>query len=266
MQSNQHRSIGRYSVPALLPVTPRGGDEREFGEHVPEYLQPGYRALMMGDGFTAIGMWEAIYNRYPSAEICGHLARAHFYQTFFLGHPLGHPLHAEHIRQMRLWAERALVLNPNSSIGHAMLSAAIGRQAQITGSQKEIIRSSWQIQFHAERAIAIDGTWIGHFVLGILHRELASINPVFRAVAQMLGVKIPRGTYESSLEHFQEILRHYPDNNTIYAEMAYTYIRMSDFKAASENLTRCLSMPIFKHPIARHQTEIARENFRRYRW
>jgi tetratricopeptide (TPR) repeat protein len=264
MQSNQHRSTGRYGVPTLLESTPAG--EREFGEHVPDYLQPGYRALMMSDGFTAIGMWEAIYNRYPSAEICGHLARAHYYQTFFLEHPLGHPLHAEHIRQMRLWAERALSLNPNSSIGHAMLSAAIGRQAQITGSQKEIVRSSWQIQYHSERAIAIDGTWIGHYVLGNLHRELASVNPMIRAVAQILGVKMPRGTYESSLEHFREILRQYPDNNTIYAELAYTYIRRADFKSASENFERCFSMPLFKHPISKYLTAIALEHYRKNRW
>lgn len=269
MQSNQHRSIGQYSVPTLLEKTPletASGDGREFGEPVPEYLQPGYRALITGDGCVAIELWEAIYNRYPSAEICGHLARAHYYQTFFLGHALGHPMFASHIRQMRLWAERALALNPNSSIGHAMLSAAIGTQARITGSQKEIVRSSWQIQYHAERAIAIDGTWIGHFILGNLHRELASVNPLIRGIAQVLGIKMPRGTYASSLEHFREILRQFPENNTIYAEMAYTFIRMADFKSASENFERCLAMPLFKHPLTRFYTAAAAEHYRKNRW
>lgn len=261
--------MGQIRVPTFLEKTLveiPAGNGREFDEPVPEYLQPGYRALMKGDGFAAIEMWEAIYNRYPSGEICGHLARAHYYQTFFLDHPLGHPMFASHIRQMRLWAERALALNPNSSIGHAMLSAAIGTQAQITGSQKELVRSSWQIQYHAERAIAIDGTWIAHFILGNLHRELASINPLIRGVAQVLGIKIPRGDYATSLEHFREILRQYPENNTIYAELAYTYIKMADFKSASENFQRCLAMPLFKHPLARYYTAIAAEHYRKNRW
>src|SRR5688572_4712630 len=88
----------------------------EFAEPIPEYLREGYRALMQCNGQRAIELWEALYARFPSAEVCGHLARAHYYQTYFLGHGIGHPRHADHIRSMRQWAERALELNPNSSI------------------------------------------------------------------------------------------------------------------------------------------------------
>jgi hypothetical protein len=166
-------------------------DAHEFAEAVPEYLRCGYRRLMYGDGYGAIAEWEAIYNRYPSAEICGHIARAHYYQTFFLGHPPEHPSHVEHIGKMQTWAERALSLNPNSSIGHAMLAAALGRQAVLSGSQKQLIMNAWRVRHHALRAITIDNHWAGHYVLGILHREIASVHPLLRALATVMQVRLP---------------------------------------------------------------------------
>lgn len=233
----------------------------EFAEPIPEYLREGYRALMIGDGRRAIELWEAIYARYPSAEICGHLARAHYYQTFFLGHGIGHPRHADHIRSMRYWSERALELNPNSSIGHAMLAAAIGRLAVISGQQKQIILKAWEIRYHAERAILIDNHWVGHYVLGAWHREVAAVHPGLRALANVFFVKIPPASFAESLRHYEEILRQYPDNNFIYAEMAYTYVAMGETRKACEMYQKCISMPIFKHPVARHLTDAAIERF-----
>jgi Tetratricopeptide repeat len=261
MQPNEHRYSRRQA--AESPSDSGPGPVREFAEPIPEYLRSGYQALMGGDGATAIRLWENLYGRYPSAEVCGHLARAHYYQTFFLGHGLEHPQHAEHIMQMRLWAERALSLNPNSSIGHAMLAAAIGRLAQLTGSQRQIVSSSWQVRQHAEQAILIDNTWIGHFVLGTWHREIASVHPGLRALAGLLRAKIPDGSYADAIRHFEEVLRQYPENNTIYAEIAYTYEKLGDVKKASQMFERCLSMPLFRHPIAQHLTAIAAERYQR---
>lgn len=219
---------------------------------------------MVGDGDTAIGLWEKLYERYPSAEVCSHIARAHYYQTFFLGHGIDHPRHAEHIMQMKRWAERALSLNPNSSIGHAMLAAAIGRLAQLTGSQRQIVNSSWQVRQHAERAVLIDNNWIGHFVLASWHREIASVHPGLRALAGLLRAKIPEGSYAAAIRHFEKVLEQYPENNTIYAEIAYTYEKLGDVKKAKEMYERCLSMPVFRHPIAPHQTAIAAERYERF--
>ena len=243
----------RNGAPATVP---------EFAEPIPEYLRLGYRALMAGDATTAIGLWISLYERYPSAEVCGHIARAHYYQTFFLAHGLDHPQHAEHILKMRLWAERALSLNPNSSIGHAMLAAAIGRLAQLSGSQRQIISSSWQVRQHAQQAILIDNTWVGHFVLGTWHREIASVHPGIRALAGLLRAHIPDGSYAEAIRHFEEVLRQYPENNTIYAEMAYTYDKMGDVKKAREMFEKALSMPLFRHPIASHLTGIAAKRYR----
>lgn len=246
-------------------ISPRNGEGDvvpEFAEPIPEYLRLGYRALMTGDAPTAIKLWESLYERYPSAEVCGHIARAHYYKTFFLGHGLDHPQHAEHILKMRLWAERALSLNPNSSIGHAMLAAAIGRLSQLSGSQRQIISTSWQVRQHAEQAIMVDNTWVGHFVLGLWHREIASVHPGLRALAGLLRARIPEGSYLESIRHFEEVLRQYPENNTIYAEIAYTYEKMGDMKKAKEMFERCITMPLFRHPIAPHLTEIAARRFR----
>ncbi len=277
MQFNQHRSLRRRGHEAHYvarvsvvdggeasngAAAPAGLDDGPFVEQVPEYLREGYRALMRGDGTGAIAMWEAIYNRYPSAEVCAHLARAHYYQTFFESHPIGHPKHAQHIRQMRLWAERALSLNPNSSIGHAMLAGAIGRQAQISGSIKEIVRYAGIVERHARRAVSIDNTWIGHFVLGNLYREIAAVHPGLRAIARMLHIDLPEASYQQSLEHFQEVLRQCPDNNTIFAEMALTYEKMGERALAGEMVQRFASMAVYRHPIGRQATDAAVARFR----
>jgi tetratricopeptide (TPR) repeat protein len=240
----------------------RSGD-REFAERVPEYLRPGYRALMAGDADSAIESWESLYNRYPSAEVCGHISRAHYYRIFFLGHLNDVARLAEHVEQIRLWAERALSLNPNSSIGHAMLSVAIGQEAQISGSQRQIILSAWDVRHHAEQAILIDNNWIGHYLLGVWHRELSSINPGFRAITQLLHGRLPRASYSKSIEHFQEVLKQYPENNFIYAEMAYTYERMGDMDNACRMYRQCITMPLFRHPIAGYHTAMVIERLGR---
>ncbi len=236
-----------------------GGVVREFAEVVPEYLRTGYAALMEGDAATAIEQWERLYERYPSAEVCGHLARAHYYNTFFLGEGQGHPRHSDHVMQMRMWAERALALNPNSSIGHALLAAAIGRLAQLSGSRRQILLSTWEVKEHAERSILIDNAWVGHFVMGSWHREIASVHRWLRALARVLRTRIPEGSYAEAIKHFEEVLRQYPENNTIYAEIAYTYEKMGDLKQARAMYEKCLSMPIFRHPIATHLTRMAAE-------
>ena len=234
----------------------------EFAERVPEYLREGYNSLMRRDGNRAIEMWKSIYERFPSAEVCGHLARAHYYQIYFLGHDGNHPKHAEHIREMRRWAERALCLNSNSSIGHAMLAGALGREAQLTGSRKEVIRGAWQVRHHAERAVQIDNNWIGHYILALWHCELASLKPGVRTVVQIFnGRKIPRGTYEEAIEHFNKVLEIFPQNNVIYAEMACAYYEMGDLAKARESYRQCLASPMFRHPIAPCFIENIRKRF-----
>jgi Flp pilus assembly protein TadD len=100
-------------------------------------------------------------------------------------------------------------------------------------------------------------------VLGSWHREIASVHPGLRALAGLLRAKIPEGTYADAIRHFEEVLRQYPENNTIYAEIAYTYEKLGDVKKAREMYDRCLAMPIFRHPIAPHLTAIAAERYQR---
>lgn len=236
----------------------------EFAESIPEYLRAGYDALMRRDGYRAIKLWQDLYERFPSAEVCGHLARAHYYQIYFLGHDGDHPRHAEHIERMRLWAERALSLNSHSSIGHAMLAGAIGRQAQLTGSKKEVIQSAWQVRYHAEQAVEIDANWIGHYILAMWHRELSSLKPGVRTVVQLMNArKLPRGSFEESIRHFELVLEQYPENNVILAEMACTFFQMGDLVRAREYYYRCVEAPMFRHPIAPCFIESIRKEFDR---
>ncbi len=237
-------------------------DDGEVGEQIPEYLREGYRALMKDDGYRAIELWTSLYERYPSAEVCGHLARAHYYQIYFLGHDTDPVRHLEHVREMREWAERALLLNPNSSIGHAMLAGALGREAQLSGSQKQVILSAYQVQHHAERAVVIDNNWIGHYILAMWHREIASLSNGLRLLAQILhGKKLPKGSYDKSFAHFREVLRQFPGNNVIYAEMACSYYQMGDMENTKKMYLKCVSLPLFKHPVSKFFINKVRKQF-----
>lgn len=234
----------------------------QFAERVPEYLREGYDALMRRDGYSAIEMWRSLYERFPSAEVCGHLARANYYQIFFLRHDGHHPRHIEHVREMRRWAERALLLNSNSSIGHAMLAGAIGREAQLSGSRKVIVKSAFQVRYHAEQAIQIDNNWIGHYILAMWHRQLAAIKPGVRTFVQLLnGCKLPRGSYDEALEHFDRVLDRFPNCNVIYAEIACCYFEMGDLEKARDAYRKCLDAPMFRHPVAPCFIESIRKRF-----
>lgn len=255
-----HNGVAVKGQPTANSIPSRNGAQKggcsdlanvSFAEQVPEYLREGYDALMRRDGYSAIQMWQSLYERFPSAEVCGHLARAHYYQIFFLNHDGNHPQHIEHVLEMRRWAERALLLNSNSSIGHAMLAGAIGREAQLSGSRKEVIRSAWQVLHHAKKAIQIDNNWIGHYILAMWHQELASIKPGVRTMVHLInGCKLPRGSYDEALAHFDKVLEQYPDCNVIHAEIACCYFEMGDLEKARDAYRRCLAAPMFRHPVA----------------
>lgn len=243
-------------------LSAQGNDE--FAEPVPEYLREGYRALMTGDAKTAIHQWKELYDRYPSAELCSHLARAHFFATYFGELDPAEPRAQDLLKAMRMWAERALQLNPNSSTGHAMVALAIGRMAQGSGSQRQLVRSSTEVYRHAMQAVRIDNNWVGHYVLGMMHREIAAVPRSIRLLAGILLSRVPDASYEESVRHFNEVLKQYPTANIAYAELAYTYHRLGQLDTARTMLKRALTMPPFKHPLALYFTRTAAEIYRRW--
>jgi len=254
---------GEQTAPTAVATLGEAGGE-EFAEPVPEYLRDGYRSLMAGDARTAIRQWKDLYDLYPSAELCSHLARAHFFATYFGSLNPAEPRVQELLKEMRMWAERALQLNPNSSTGHAMVALALGRMAQGSGSQRQLVRSAAQVYSHAMQAVRIDNNWVGHYVLGMLHREIATVPRSIRLLAGLLLTPVPDASYEQSIKHFNEVLRQYPTANIAYAELAYTYQRLGQLDTARTMLKRALAMPLFKHPIAAYFTHTAAETYRRW--
>lgn len=232
-----------------LPEYTPGQDET-FADSVPDYLCQGYRYLMQGDAHQAIALWEKLYARYKSAELCGYLARAHYFQFHFLGGNPADTACCGYLDTARMWAEYALKLNQNSSTGHTMLAIAIGHTLD-SGPKLRFsnLEKLLQMRRHLERAISIDNGWAAHLILGIWHRRVAGLAVHRQFFVRLFQRNMPRASFQASIDHFNQVLACQPDNTMAMAEQAYTLSQMGQTERARELGRKCAQMPPFRHPL-----------------
>ncbi|CAN5344930.1 hypothetical protein BH18GEM1_BH18GEM1_11650 [soil metagenome] len=140
-------------------------------------------------------------------------------------------------------SRRAIGLAPSMARTHSTLAAALGRHALFQGGKRKV-ELGREVYRETERAIALDARDYRPFiVLGAWHREVATLNPILKAVANTLLGGLPKASLEQSAAALERARRLAPGIIFTHLELARTYDEMDREAAALQEIERALSLP-----------------------
>lgn len=139
-------------------------------------------------------------------------------------------------------AEQATKLNPKDSKGFLYLSIAEGKVALFEGGKTKV-QLGKKVKTHAEKAIELNpGEDLAYHVLGIWHREMATLNPILKAFAQWFYGKLPDASLDSSVENLKKATELNAKGVANYVELGVTYMEMKKWPEAKTAFEKALSI------------------------
>ena len=141
------------------------------------------------------------------------------------------------------YAQRAVAADPKNSLAELALAISYGRVAPFLDSKTKIAYSKL-VKEHADKARELDpkNDLIYH-VLGVWNYELANLNPVLRAVAQLIYGKLPNASNEAAADNFKKAIELNPRRLANFVELGRTYAAMDKNEEARTSLEKGIGMP-----------------------
>lgn len=141
------------------------------------------------------------------------------------------------------YAQKAVATNPRDAQAHLALAICYGRVAPLLDNKTKIANSKL-VKEHVEKSIALDPTDdYAYHVLGAWHYELASLNPVLRAVAQLIYGTIPSASYDTAVKNFKKAIEIAPQRVAHHIELGRTYAAMGQDDLARASINKGLALP-----------------------
>jgi Flp pilus assembly protein TadD len=139
-------------------------------------------------------------------------------------------------------ARRSVRAAPGAARPHATLAAALGRLALFEGGKRKV-ELAREVRSEAELAARLDPSDFAAFVvLGILERELATLNPFLKAFARTFFGRLPEASEEGSAAHLERAVRLEPEYITPRVELARTYLELDREVDARRELEAALEL------------------------
>lgn len=164
-------------------------------------------------------------------------------------------------RRALFYANRAVKLDPQSSMAHYNVGLALGRLSE-GASTKVKVASAKQIRISCEESMRLNPVlpWPVH-IMGRWHREVAGFNLVEqKMISLFFGKGIEGGTYEEAIRYFDKAMKLDPKNPAHYYEMGVTYLRRGDRldkSYAKAYLKKAAEMPArFPEDVEVHQKAV----------
>ena len=133
-------------------------------------------------------------------------------------------------------ARRAVELGPRTARAHSTLAGAVGRLAMFEGGRRKV-ELAREVRRSAERAIALDPEeFAGYTILGIWHREIATLNPLLRGVARAVFGGLPDASLADSRHNLERAVELAPWAITPRVELAKTFLEMDREREARAQL------------------------------
>jgi tetratricopeptide (TPR) repeat protein len=142
------------------------------------------------------------------------------------------------------YSKRAIVSDPKSSMAQLATAVSYGRVAPYLDNKTKIAYSKL-VKEYAEKARELDpkGNDLVYHVLGAWNYELANLNPVLRAVAQLIYGKLPNASNEAAVENFKKAIDLNPRRLANHIELGRAYAAMGKKEEARAALEKGLSLP-----------------------
>jgi tetratricopeptide (TPR) repeat protein len=122
------------------------------------------------------------------------------------------------------------------------LAASLGKLALFRGGKRKV-ELAREVGREARRAAELDPRDFAPFtVLGVLERELATLNPLLRGFAGALFGGVPAASLERSEALLARAVRLAPDYVAPHLELARTYLEMDRRAEARAELEKALAL------------------------
>jgi tetratricopeptide (TPR) repeat protein len=139
-------------------------------------------------------------------------------------------------------SRRAVRFGPGVSRAHTTLAASLGKLALFRGG-KQKVELAREVGREAQRAADLDPRDFAPFtVLGVLERELATLNPLLRGFARALFGGVPDASLERSAELLERAVRLAPGYAAPRIELARTYVEMDREARARAELEKAIAL------------------------
>lgn len=119
-------------------------------------------------------------------------------------------------------ARRATQLQPRHPKGHVFLAIAVGILALFEAGKRKV-ELSHEVKTHATEALLIDPDEdLAHHLLGVWHREMATLNFLLRQFAEVLHGRFPPASLADSETHLRRAAALAPGNIAHHVELGIT--------------------------------------------
>jgi tetratricopeptide (TPR) repeat protein len=141
------------------------------------------------------------------------------------------------------YAKRAEAAEPANALNQLGLAICFGRVAPYLDNKTKIAYSK-QVKEHVDKAIKLDPSLdYAYHVLGAWNYELASFNPVLRALAKLIYGEIPAASYEDAVKDFKKAIELAPQRLVHHIELGRTYAALGQKDLARAELNKGLALP-----------------------
>ena len=151
-------------------------------------------------------------------------------------------------------ARRELELAPDSPQSHLDVAVMLGKIARVSGARTKL-RLAPEVAAEARRSIELDPKlWRGYHVLGIWHREIATLGGFKKLGASLLG-GLPDASLEEAIANLETARRLAPGSIRNHLELARTYKEADRAADARAEYARAIELP----PAEPRDPELQRE-------
>ena len=139
-------------------------------------------------------------------------------------------------------ARRAVRAGPRISRTHTTLAASLGKLALFRGGKRKV-ELAREVEREARRAAELDpGDFAPFTVLGVLEREIATLNPILRGFAGAVFGGVPDASLERSAALLERAVRLAPGYVAPRLELARTYVELDRESEARAELEKALAL------------------------
>ena len=142
------------------------------------------------------------------------------------------------------YGRRAVERAPRHAMAHAMLSVAYGQKAAFAPNSEKMDLSKLLHQ-HAVKALDLDGSnTVAMLVLGIWHREIASLSWVVRLLLKAAYGGVPEASLEDSKRLLSRAVQLQPRGIMARIELAKTLVELDEEGEALRHLRTAVTLPV----------------------
>jgi len=215
----------------IIPVFAMASTQSQIQQADKLYDQFYYKA--------SAALYQQVLENKPSVDVYLKLADAYFFDALYSPRTEQKGL----LLKAKEAVEAAQKLSPNNAEILARFARIYGQLALFEGGKKKI-KMAQQIKKYCEHALALNPNQsTAHAVLGVWHYELATLNPIEKAFANLFYGKIPKGDFNQSIDHLQKAVK--ADPNVIFFRLALakSYLKVKNKKEANSHLEKALALP-----------------------